>query len=307
MLVSVIICTYSISRFSDLMEAIESLFQQTYQPLEIIIVVDHNEELYKKLDLTLDISIRLIHNQSVRGLSGSRNYGIDAASGEIIVFIDDDAVASENWVEQMIKPYQDNKVAAVGGLNLPRWEENKPAWFPAEFYWVLGCTYQGHVKELAEVRNVFGGNCSFKKSCIDQVGKFLPCIGRIGDKMLTGEETEYCMRIWQMLPDHKILYNPEAVIYHKVPKTRTKLQYFIERTYSSGYSSAIIHKLLPSHGKKTEERYLKHLALNFVPRMLKLIPRNPIDAVGQLAAAFLGVSFTGLGYLVGSCNKAMRN
>jgi len=301
MLVSVIICTYSMARFSDLMEAIHSLFQQTYGPLEIIVVVDHNTELYEKLSVNLDKRICLLHNQNIRGLSGSRNYGIDAVNGEIIVFFDDDAVADKEWIKQMIEPYKENKVAAVGGLTLPLWEGEKPAWFPAEFFWVLGCTYQGHVKELAVVRNVFGGNCSFRKSCIDQVGKFLPFMGRIGDKMLTGEETEYCMRLWQMLPDRQILFNPTAIIYHKVPRARTKLKYFIKRTYGSGYSLAIIHKLLPSYGKKTEERFLRHLILDFTPRMLKLIPRKFTKALGQLTVAFLGVFFTGLGYLVGTC------
>jgi len=48
MLVSVIICTYSPSRIKDLMEAIKSLQNQTYQQIEIIVVVDHNQMLYEK-------------------------------------------------------------------------------------------------------------------------------------------------------------------------------------------------------------------------------------------------------------------
>lgn len=306
MIVSVIICTYSMSRFSDLMEAVQSLLKQTYQPMEIIVVVDHNAELYEKLKPILAKKIRLLHNQDVKGLSGSRNYGIDAASGEIIVFFDDDAVASRDWIEQIIKPYHESKVVAVGGLTLPRWEDKKPYWFPPEFYWVLGCTYKGYVEEMAVVRSVIGVNCSFRRSCIKQVGKFLPCIGRIGEKMLTGEETEYCMRIQKMMPDHKILFYPEAVVYHNVPKQRTTLKYFIKRTYGSGFSLAIIHKLLPGKEIKTEQSFLKHLLLNFVPRMLKVFFRHPFSAVGQLAVVFLGVFFTGMGCIVGTSKKIVK-
>jgi len=300
MLVSVIICTYSPSRIKDLMEAIKSLQNQTYQQIEIIVVVDHNQMLYEKLKSILEEKVRVFHNQEVKGLSGSKNFGIDKARGEVIAFLDDDAVAAEDWVEQLVMPFKDDKVAAVGGLTLPLWETEEPKWLPAEFLWVMGCTYRGHINRIGRVRNVFGGNSCFRKSCMDQVGKFLPSIGRIGNKMLTGEETEYCMRIWQMLPDRHILFNPKAVIYHKVPRQRTNLKYFIRRTFGSGYSLAFIHHLRKNFGKKTESNSLYHLATNFLPRAVKLLTKDFIAAVGQLAVALLGVFCTGLGYLVGS-------
>jgi len=300
MLVSVIICTYSMARIKDLLDAVESLYNQTYEPIEIIVVVDHNPGLFEKLKRILGDKVRLFHNQEVRGLSGSRNFGIERAMGDFIAFLDDDAVACEDWIEQLLVPFKDHRVAAVGGLTLPRWEEKPPSWLPAEFLWVMGCTYQGHIDSIGKVRNVFGGNSCFRKSCMEQVGKFLPSIGRIGNKMLTGEETEYCMRIWQMLPDHQILFNPKARIYHKVPRQRTNLKYFIRRTYGSGYSLAFIHRLRKNFGKKTESNFLHHLASKFLPRAVKLLSRDFAAATGQLAVAFLGVFCTGLGYLVGS-------
>jgi glycosyltransferase involved in cell wall biosynthesis len=300
MLVSVIICTYATSRINDLLEAIESLLDQTYKEIEIIVVVDHNRELYEKLSLVLGEKVRLIHNREVRGLSGSRNLGIERAKGEIIAFLDDDAVAAEDWIEQLLVPFEDDKVAAVGGLTLPLWEGKRPRWLPAEFLWVLGCTYQGHINKIGRVRNVFGGNSCFRSSCFKELGKFMPAIGRIGNKMLTGEETEYCMRVWQKLPHMQILFNPDAVIFHKVPRQRTKLKYFIRRTFGSGYSLAFIHHLRKNFGKKTEKGFLYHLATSFIPRKVKLLPKDFIAATGQLTVAFLGVFCTGLGYLIGS-------
>lgn len=307
MKVSAVICTYSMSRFSALMEAIQSLVEQTHKNIEIIVVVDHNTPLYEKLKSTFsEKTFRILHNQDVKGLSGSKNCGIDAARGKIIAFLDDDAVAAKDWIEQMLKTYSESEIVAVGGLTLPQWEYKKSTWFPEEFYWVLGCTYKGHTEKTAVVRNVFGGNCCFRKSCIDEAGKFLPYMGLVGEKMLTGEETEYCMRIRKIMPLHKIIFNPDAVIYHKVPKEKTTLKYFIRRTYGSGYSSAIIHKLLPDDQFKTERGFLRHIFLNFVPRTLIAFPRHPFTATAQLFVAFMGVFFTGLGYLAGKAINVQR-
>ncbi|HHV18693.1 MAG TPA: glycosyltransferase family 2 protein [Thermoanaerobacterales bacterium] len=307
MKVSAVICTYSIARFSNLMEAIQSLVEQTYKNIEIIVVVDHNTPLYEKLKSGFrENTFRILHNQDVKGLSGSKNYGLDAASGKIIAFLDDDAVASKDWIEQMLKSYKESEVAAVGGLTLPQWEHKKPPWFPEEFYWVLGCTYKGHVEKTAVVRNVFGGNCSFRKNCMDKTGRFLPCIGLVGKKMLTGEETEYCMRIQKIMPSRKIIFNPYAVIYHKVPKQKTTLKYFIRRAFGSGYSSAIIHKLLPGDKLKTERGFLWHIFFNFIPRTLVTFPKQPFTAVGQLSVAFIGIIFTGLGYIAGKGINVQR-
>lgn len=303
MLVSVVICTYTMARLDDLDEAMISLLQQTYRPIEIIVVVDNNKELYETLHLNFKYGIRVVHNEHIKGLSGSKNIGINSAQGEIIAFLDDDAIAAPDWIEQMVQVYEDKQVVAVGGLTLPQWIGRKPIWFPEELFWVLGCTYKGHPEEMTVVRNVFGGNCSFRRSCIHQVGEFLPYLGRIGNRMLTGEETEYCMRIWHRLPEHKIMYNPAAVIQHKVPESRTTLSYLLKRTYGSGFSLAVIHRLLPNYGLKTETGFLKHLILSFVPRMLRVFPRHPLTALGQLAVVVLGVLFTGLGYLVGSVQK----
>ena len=131
-------------------------------------------------------------------------------------------------------------------------------------------------------------------------------MGLVGEKMLTGEETEYCMRIRKIMPTYKIIFNPNAVIYHKVPKEKTTFKYFIRRTYGSGYSSAIIHKLFPEDKLKAERGFLRHIFLNFIPRMLIAFPRQPFTAIGQLSVVFIGVFFTGLGYLVGKSINVQR-
>ncbi|HEX3032008.1 MAG TPA: glycosyltransferase, partial [Bacillota bacterium] len=247
--------------------------------------------------------IKLCHNQEVKGLSGSRNYGKRWAKGEVITFFDDDAIAAADWLEELIKPYADDNVVAVGGLVLPQ-ADSLPGWFPEEFLWVLGCTYKGHPKELAPVRNVFGGNCSFRRTCMDQAGDFLPFIGRKGDIQLTGEETEYCMRVHQLMPHKQILFNPAARIYHKITAERLSPGYFIKRTFSTGYSSAVIHQLVPKYGLGTEQHFLRHILCSFLPKTVAKLPR--LGAAAQLCAVTMGILSTGLGYVVGRCSKVPK-
>jgi len=161
MKVSVIICTYTIERFKDLYEAIQSVMNQTYKPGEIIIAVDHNRELFKRLKSELPSSIKVVLNTNTPGLSETRNVGIRAAEGEIVAFIDDDAIAEPNWLENLVKPFSQqpivgapsphspapspqSPVVAVGGRAVPLWlSGSRSSWFPEELDWLIGCTYKG--------------------------------------------------------------------------------------------------------------------------------------------------------------------
>src|SRR3712207_5615383 len=89
---SVIICAYTEKRWRDLVAAVESLRQQTLSPQEIIVVVDHNPALLERVQHELP-DVIAVENQEPHGLSGARNSGLVVASGEIIVFLDDDAFA----------------------------------------------------------------------------------------------------------------------------------------------------------------------------------------------------------------------
>ncbi len=65
--------------------------------------------------------------------------------GDVVAFLDDDAVADERWLEELIRPLDDPLVIGTGGgAALPRWEAGEPPRFiPPEFYWVVGCSYLG--------------------------------------------------------------------------------------------------------------------------------------------------------------------
>src|SRR5512133_1867164 len=95
--ISVVIRTYTEARWDSLLAAVESAEQQTRPPDEIVLVVDHNQNLYERLREALPAAV-VVPNRGAAGSSGAWNAGVQAATGEILAFIDDDAVAAPNWL-----------------------------------------------------------------------------------------------------------------------------------------------------------------------------------------------------------------
>ena len=128
-MVSVVICAYTEQRWDDTNAAVESVRQQSFANREIILVVDHNPALYASFAAALP-DVTVIENRQEQGLSGGKNTGIGAARGDVVAFLDDDAVAEQDWLKFLVHSYEDPAVVGVGGLTLPLWEEPRPAWFP---------------------------------------------------------------------------------------------------------------------------------------------------------------------------------
>ena len=89
--VSVIICAHTEERYDDLVEAVQSMQDQTVRPLETIVAIDHNHKLYERIkERWADANdVTVIENSQERGLSGARNSGIAIAMGDVIAFLDD--------------------------------------------------------------------------------------------------------------------------------------------------------------------------------------------------------------------------
>src|SRR5262249_34398690 len=147
-----------------------------------------------------------------------------------------------NWIENLTECYANSYVAGICGKIEPLWLQARPAWFPDEFGWVVGCTYQGMPTEKAAVRNMIGANMSVQRQILISVGGFRESFGwnrkdrarsvfkwfqhHVGD-----EETEFCIRVTQQRPDSIWLYTPKAVIQHRVPAQRASWAYFLLRCY----------------------------------------------------------------------------
>lgn len=254
--VSVIVCAYTMGRWESLITALRSVQEQTLSADEIILVVDHNNELLARAFAELGLDVTVMENRGQAGLSDARNTGLAAASGEIVAFLDDDAVAERDWLEQLIEPYADENVLAVGGRIDPMWEGTPPAWMPEEFYWVLGCTYRGMPENTSPVRNVIGANMSFRRQLLNACGGFPTALGRTADDPLGDEETEACIRVRQLRPGGVVLFEPKARVRHLVPASRGQWDYFSARCRGEGISKArLVGTLGQEEGLSSERSY----------------------------------------------------
>lgn len=259
---SIIICTHSDARWTLLVDAVASTRRQTQPPSEVVVVVDHNPRLANRVRRELS-DVEVVENDGPPGLSGARNAGIAHATGTVIAFLDDDAVAAPEWLAGLTAHFGDPSVLGVGGSVHPIWEHGRPRWFPTEFDWTLGCSYTGMPSGRSDVRNVHGGNASYRSEIFEEIGGFRSGIGRVADKPLGCEETELCIRARQRWPSRRFLYEPAARIYHHVPAVRTAFRYFTSRCYSEGRSKARLTRLVGADDGLSAER-------TFVTRTLPL-------------------------------------
>ncbi|ASJ11575.1 glycosyltransferase family 2 protein [Thermococcus thioreducens] len=289
-LVSVIITAFSENRVKDILDIIHALKSQTYKSLEIIIVVDRKESTYKKLiKIVGDKVSKVILHKEPPGLSGARNTGVLYSTGEIVAFLDDDAIPDLRWIEEIVNAfnnYKEEDIVAVGGPIYPLWLTKKPSWLPEELYWTIGCTYKGFKNEERFVERLFGSNMAFKKNIFDTIGKFNPNFGRVDNKQLVGEETELFFRIASR--GYKVLYTPRAIVYHKIFPYRAKFTYVLQRGFNYGKSIVIAKRYHRTFNNQDiyMRRYL--IKVSIPERLINILkfknPRSGLEQLGVLIA-----------------------
>jgi len=290
-------------RLDDIRDAVNSVLAQTLKPYEVIVAVDHNEELHQVLKDILPVNIKVIENKGGEGLSETRNVGIRNANGKIIAFIDDDAIADGDWLEKLTEPFQSTDVVAVGGRATPIWHNGtRPSWFPEELDWIVGCTYKGLPLKGNQIRNVPGCNMAFRKETFEQAGFWGTEMGARRQSQKGGEEAELCLRIKYSIPEALILYQPNATIRHRVPSHRASLKWVFKNSFDQGICKAKVNKISSTQEPlTTEDSYLRYLLYTSIPHRLKRFYKK--GSMSQIGAIMISIATTGTGYLVGKVRR----
>jgi glycosyltransferase involved in cell wall biosynthesis len=325
MKISVVICAYTEQRWDDVHAAVASLRAQLHAPYEIIVSVDYNPDLHARLKDSMP-DVMVVENRHQRGLSGGKNTGADLARGDVVAYLDDDAVAAPGWLAALAAAYAEPTVIGAGGRTLPLWPGSptaaeladhnaaliaelagasaevgvRPRWFPEEFDWTVGCTYRGMLP--GRIRNLMGGNCSFRAEAFDLAGGFTTGIGRsFGKRPLGCEETEFCIRLGQASPASVMVYDPDAVIWHRVPVERARFAYLRTRCYAEGLSKALVTASVGAQDGLASERVHAFTTLpRGVVQGLGDALRGDLSGLGRAGAITTGLAYTAWGYGVGS-------
>jgi glucosyl-dolichyl phosphate glucuronosyltransferase len=241
---SVIISTYNRSKY--LRQTIESLYNQTYskEKWELIIVDNNSSDDTQEL---VESNKKKFNNLSYyfeknQGLSISRNKGALLAKSEYIMFLDDDAAPFSDWVENIIKHIRNTySIAAFGGPIYPNWEGPQPSWVPLkllQFY-----TYLYYGKESLELNSLgkytlLGANLGFEKKMFFEFNGFLTTLGRVGNNLISGEETHLLNNIFKI--GRPILYMADCGVNHIVLPERRNIFFLLKRLYYDGISQVLI-------------------------------------------------------------------
>jgi glucosyl-dolichyl phosphate glucuronosyltransferase len=298
--ISVVICAYTEDRWHDLLAAVESIQQQSTPPFEIVVVIDHNRQLFERARANIS-GVVVIENCEPRGLSGARNSGIARTQGTLIAFLDDDAIAESDWLELLQNCCQDPEILGTGGIVEPLWLSHCPAWFPKEFYWVVGCAYQEPPATPTVVRNPYGGCICIRREVFEVIGGFRNGIGRVGRRPMGCEETELCIRAVQHWPHKVFLCEPRARIHHRISPYRASWRYFLSRCYAEGLSKAAIARYVGSKDSLASERIYarKILPLGILRGIRDVLFRFDLTGFLRMGAIVVGLVFTAIGYLAG--------
>jgi glycosyltransferase involved in cell wall biosynthesis len=243
---SIIVCTAL--RINLLRKCLESLLSQTISSSAFEIIVINNvvedepeiDTVIRQIDTEHRISVA---TERIEGLSPARNHGIALAKGDILVFIDDDAVANPGWLEEISRVYVDHpESAAVGGKIELFWESARPDWLHPDLHAYLGeLDYGNGILQIKKEQRLGGGNFSIRRCWLEKCGGFLMQLGRNRKSLLSGEEVELLLRV--QANGGKCYYTSDALVYHPAAASRLTKNYFRWRTYWGARSTARIDKI----------------------------------------------------------------
>lgn len=279
-IVSVIITTHTWGRYGAFKDAIRSVENQTYDKIEVILPLDGDPDMVETTEVITDGGAQITHSSDAAGLSRARNRGAEQANGNIYAFLDDDCIASSEWVAELVDAFEDGAIAA-GGPALPDWPDERPWYIPTEYDWLVGAgPYEGEEKEI---RNTYGCNIAFRADVFDSLGGFDETLGKNGN-LNQGEETELCARMIEEFGEG-VRFKPDASVRHTVFPEQLRIGHLLARAYHQGVSKRKI-------GLGDEEG-------DFLGEILKSMLRNhPLKSFATLtltASVGFGFAFGGRG------------
>lgn len=240
-MLTAIICTYNRAKYiGPLLESLAAndLSKKEYE----ILLVDNNctDNTREICDAFAkahkDIQFRYVVEPE-QGLSAARNKGIKEAKGDLIVYVDDDALVDAHYLRDYVEWFAAHpETMACGGPIEPMYETQEPGWMSPYTKALLTAwmDYGDKVREYPKGRYPGGGNAAYRKEVFDKVGLFNTALGRKGGNLMGSEEKDIFDKMHSM--GMQVLYLPWPVLHHIIPQTKLERDYFDRLTLQIGKS-----------------------------------------------------------------------
>ncbi len=230
---SAVICTHN--RHKLVSATINSVLAQDIDRHDYeIIVVDNSTDAEEARRFGAQYNgienFRYVH-EPVPGLSNARNVGAQLALAPIVAYLDDDAIASPQWLRELSLGYQKfgDRTAIVGGPVEPVWVTPRPHWLTSElegFFSIVD--YGREIRELLPHEWLAGCNYSIRRDWLFAAGGFSTELGRKGAlSLLSNEETQVSESV--RARGGKIVYAPGAGVKHYIDPSRTSADWLKRR------------------------------------------------------------------------------
>jgi GT2 family glycosyltransferase len=221
-----------------------------YPDVETIVVDDGSTDPTATIASTF--GVRLIQTEN-QGLSAARNTGLSAATGEVVAFLDDDAVPDVDWLRHMVAALLDGEHAAVGGPNIPPPNGGRVSQAIAQ-------APGGPIHVLLSDRiaeHIPGCNMAFWKEALDAVEGFDPQFHAAGD------DVDICWRLQER--GWTLGFCPAAMVWHR---RRGKVRSYLKQQYGYGRAEALLERKWP-------ERYNRAGHVSWAGRVYAAGGRRP--------------------------------
>ncbi len=240
-MLTVIICTYNREKYiRNLLESIvaNTLSKSNYE----ILLVDNNCTDNTKgvcqefAEAHPDVVFRYVKEEE-QGLSAAKNRGIREAKGDILVFVDDDALVDDHYLSDFAECFKLHpRVMAAGGPIEPLYETSEPSWMTS-YTKALLCAWMNYgdaQRHYPSGRFPGGGNAAFRSEVFQKVGLFNTELGRKGGSLTASEEKDIFDKMHAL--GMEVLYLPGPVLHHIIPQAKLEKDYFERVTYQIGCS-----------------------------------------------------------------------
>ena len=223
--ISVVVCTYNGARV--IRDCLEGLRKLEYPNFEVIVVNDGSNDATAAVLSEYDYRVIATDN---RGLGSARNTGMEAATGEIVAYLDDDAYPDPHWLTYLAATFRSTRHAAVGGPNIA---PPGDGWIAESIANAPGNPAHVLVSDR-EAEHIPGCNMAVRKASLQAVGGFDPQF------RVAGDDVDLCWRLRER--GETLGFSPAAMVWHH---RRNSVRAFWKQQVGYGRSEALLERKWP--------------------------------------------------------------